>query len=270
MDVDMISFTGSTRVGAQMLQYAGQSNMKVVMAECGGKSPQIVFDDGVDLEAAAESIALSLLTNQGQICSVGSRLLAQRSIGKILTALITRHMDRIVMGDAADPSTTFGPLASGTQCGRVMQYIDGAIKGGASLVCGGKRARLDTGGFFVEPTVFSDVAPDAQIAQEEIFGPVLTVIPFDDEEEAIRLANGTKYGLIAYLWTSRLATAMRMVDGIRSGVIVNAGATQAEGPGHALSVEPYGQSGLGTEGGLAGMESYMRRQLAWINYPALR
>jgi acyl-CoA reductase-like NAD-dependent aldehyde dehydrogenase len=265
-DVDMLTFTGSTAVGKLMLQCSGQSNMKVIMAECGGKSPQIVFDDGVDLDAASESIAAFLLINQGQICSVGSRLLVQRSIEKTLVERITEKMKRVVIGDALDAKTTFGPLASARQCDRVMQYIETAQADGAQLVVGGRRAPSDSGGYFVEPTIFRDVSPAARIAQEEIFGPVLSVIPFDEEADAIRIANGTPYGLAAYVWTADLSTGMRMAKGLRSTVVINAAAGSDEGAGHAASFEPSGHSGIGTEGGIAGMESYMRRQLVWINH----
>jgi acyl-CoA reductase-like NAD-dependent aldehyde dehydrogenase len=265
-DVDMMTFTGSTEVGKLMMQYSGQSNMKVVMAECGGKSPQIVFNDGVDLDAASESIAGLLLTNQGQICSVGSRLLVQRSIEEAVLEKITARMKRIVMGDALDPKTTFGPLASAQQCTRVMRYIESAASDGAQLVAGGRRVMQETGGYFVEPTVFRKVSPTARIAREEIFGPVLSVIPFEDEAEAIRIANGTQYALAAYVWTANLSTGMRMAKGIRSTVLINAAAPAGEGAGHAASSEPAGQSGIGAESGLAGMESYMRRHLVMFNH----
>jgi acyl-CoA reductase-like NAD-dependent aldehyde dehydrogenase len=265
-DVDMVTFTGSTEVGKWMLQYAGQSNMKVVLTECGGKSPQIVFADGVDLDAASETIARFLLTNQGQICSVGSRLLVQRSIETVLLEKITARIGQVVMGNALDPKTTFGPVVSAKQCERVMQYIKSASSDGAQLVSGGHRVRQETGGYFVEPTVFRNVSPTARMAQEEIFGPVLAVIPFEDEAEAIHIANNTMYGLAAYVWTANLSTGIRMAKGIRSSVWVNAAAPVGEGPGHAFSFEPTGQSGLGTEGGLAGMESYLRRQLVWFSH----
>lgn len=266
MGVDMLTFTGSTDVGKRMLEYAARSNMKVVMAECGGKSPQIVFADGVDLDAAGEFIARSILTNQGQVCSAGSRVLVQRSIQSALLDKIVRRMRQVVMGDALDPRTTFGPLVSAKQCARVMQYIESASSGGVELVTGGHRALTHTGGHFVEPTVFGNVPSTAPIAQEEIFGPVLSVIPFDDEVAAINIANGTIYGLAAYVWTADLSRAMRVVKQIRCSVWVNASAPAGEGAGHAFSFEPVGQSGMGVEGGMAGMESYMRRQLVWVNH----
>lgn len=265
-DVDMVTFTGSTDVGRRMLQYAGQSNMKVVLAECGGKSPQIVFDDGIDVNSTADSIARLMLTNQGQICSVGSRLLVQRSLERKLLDRIADRFGEVAMGDALDPATTFGPIASAKQYRRVTQYIQGAAEEGAQLVIGGRRVLEETQGYFVEPTIFRNVSPHARLAQEEIFGPVLAVIPFDDEAEAIRIANGTKYGLAAYVWTARITTGMRMARGIRSSLRVNAIAPMGEGAGFAASHEPVGLSGVGIEGGLAGMESYLRRQRIWISH----
>lgn len=266
MDVDMITFTGSTAIGKLMLRYAGESNMKAVMTECGGKSPQILFADGVDLDAAAEQIADTLLVNQGQVCSVGSRLLVQRSIEQIVLDKVVARLRSIVMGNALDARTTFGPLASSKQRSQAMDYIEGAQRDGAELVVGGRRALPDSGGFFVEPTVFRSVSPTARIAQEEIFGPVLSVITFDDDAEALRISNGTIYGLAAYVWTARVSTAMRMMRGLRASVFINSAAQTGEGAGYAFSVEPHGQSGLGTEGGLAGIESYTRRHLAWFSH----
>lgn len=265
-DVDMMAFTGSTAVGKQMMKYSGDSNLKVVMVECGGKCPQIVFDDGVDLDAASESIARFLLTNQGQICSVGSRLLVQRSVESAMVEKITARLDQIVMGDASDPKTTFGPVASAHQHSRVMGYIESAQGDKAQLAAGGRAALADTGGFFIEPTLFRNVSPSARIAREEIFGPVLSVIPFDDEAEAIRIANSTIYGLGAYVWTTRMSTGMHLADGIRASVRVSAVAPKGEGSGYAASTEPAAQSGIGTESGMAGMESYMRRQRLWFNH----
>lgn len=265
-DVDMVAFTGSTAVGKQMLQYSGQSNMKVVLAECGGKAPHIVFADRLDLDTVAENIARMLVTNQGQICSVGSRLLVERSIESQLIERVIRRVGEVVVGAALDAKTTFGPLASEQQCARVMRYIKVGQADGATVVTGGSRTLADSGGYFVEPTIFRDVAPSARIAQEEIFGPVLSVIPFDDESEAISIANGTMYGLMAYVWTSDLSRAMRLMNGVRSGLFVNAVPPSGDGPGDAISWEPVGQSGVGTEGGLAGMETYMRRQFVWISH----
>jgi acyl-CoA reductase-like NAD-dependent aldehyde dehydrogenase len=266
MDVDMVAFTGSTTVGKLMLQYAGQSNLKVVVAECGGKSPQIVFADGVDLDAAAAAIGTNMLTNQGQICSVGSRLIVQREVESAMIDRIVSRFSKIVPGNAADAKTTFGPIASRTQYERVLGYIESARAEKIQLVTGGRSLLPESGGYFVEPTLFKNVAPTAKIAQEEIFGPVLSVIPFDTEEEALRIANGTRYGLMATVWTADLSRGLRMTRSIRSPVRVNAAPPSGEGAGHMSSFEPAGQSGVGVEGGLAGLESYQRRQLVAISY----
>jgi acyl-CoA reductase-like NAD-dependent aldehyde dehydrogenase len=147
-----------------------------------------------------------------------------------------------------------------------MNYIQTATSEGAQLVTGGRRALLDKGGYHVEPTLFRDVNPGSRIAQEEIFGPVLAVIPFEDEAQAIRIANGTMYGLVAYVWTSNLSTGLRMMKGIRSSIRINGAAPMGEGSGYAASYEPSGQSGVGIESGLRGIESYVRRQLVSFSH----
>lgn len=265
-DVAMLAFTGSTEVGKRMLQYAGQSNLKVVIAECGGKSPHIVFPDGVDLAAVAGAVAKMLLTNQGQICSVGSRLLVHQSIEREMIERIVSRIHDLVVGDACDPRTTFGPVASANQYERIMRYVESAAGDGAQLISGGRRLLPETEGYFVEPTIFR-TDPSARMSREEIFGPVLSIIPFRDEEEALHVANGTIYGLASYVWTANLSTGLRMARGLRSAVFVNAAPPIGEGAGHAFSVEPGSQSGIGTEGGVAGMESYLRRQLVWFSHP---
>ena len=265
-DVDMIAFTGSTGVGKMILQYAGQSNMKVVQAECGGKSPHIVFADCDDLDAVSDSIAKSLLVNQGQVCSVGSRLLIHHSVEDRVLERIALRFGEVVIGNALDGKTTFGPLVSEKQCNRVLKYIDGARSEGARLFSGGRRVRQESGGCFVEPTLFSGVSPGAQISQEEVFGPVLAAIPFRSEEEAISIANGTMYGLSAYVWTSNMSTGLRVADKIQSSVKLNAAVPTGEGPGYAVSSEPHKQSGFGAEGGMAGMETYLRRKRVWISH----
>lgn len=267
MDVNMLTFTGSTAVGKLMLQYAGQSNMKVVSAECGGKSPQIVFDDGVDLEAAANTIAGMMVMNQGQVCSLGSRLLVQDTIEETLVQKIVSRLEKIAAGDPQLPATVYGPLVSSTQLSKVLSYIDSANADGADLVYGGSRILEETGGYFLEPGIFVNVPADSRIAQEEIFGPVLSVLRFRDLDDAIRLANSTCYGLAAYAWTARLATGFKLANAIPTAVtMVNAAPPAGEGPGFAFSGEPFGLSGVGVEGGLAGLESYMRRQTLWFNH----
>ncbi len=267
-DVDMLAFTGSTAVGKLMLQYAGQSNLKPVHAECGGKSPQIVFSDYENLDNVADHVAQLILMNQGQLCVTGSRLLVQKEIEDTLIEKVAERLKRVVAGDPLNPEITFGPLANQRQMERVLGYISAGKESGADLVLGGNPMLQESGGFFVEPTLFTNVPPDATIAQEEIFGPVLSVTSFRHTEEAIRLANATPFGLATYVWTTNLTTGMRLSKAIRSGMVtINASTPMGEGSA-ALSLEPYGLSGVGVEHGLAGLHTYLRRQVAWFNYGA--
>ena len=265
--IDMITFTGSAAVGRLILQYAGASNMKVVSAECGGKSPHIVFDDGIDVEAAADSIARAICLNQGQVCSVGSRVLVQDSIEKRLVQKIIALLEDIRVGDPQLKETTYGPLVSETQMGKVLAHIKVGASAGAEMVYGGSRLLPESGGYYVEPTVFINVPERCNLAQEEIFGPVLSVLRFRNLEEAIRLAAGTPYGLAAYAWTTQLTVGFKLSNALQTGVtMVNAVPVTGEGPGYGFSGEPYGLSGVGVEGGVAGLETYMRRQTTWFNH----
>jgi acyl-CoA reductase-like NAD-dependent aldehyde dehydrogenase len=265
-DVDMISFTGSTEVGRLVAGYGAGSNLKVVSAECGGKSPHIVFADNDDLGGIATAIAHGLLLNQGQVCSMGSRLLVEERIADELVDRIATIVRGTTPGDALDPAVSFGPLASREQFDRVVDHIETGRASGATLVEGGHRY-ADRNGYFVPPTIFLDVPQDSRLAQEEIFGPVLSVIRFADADEAVRIAEGTCYGLAAYVWTQRLDNGFRLADRLQTGVtFVNAGLPSGEGPGYGFSGEPARLSGTGVEGGLAGLDSYLRRQTIWLNH----
>ncbi len=264
--VQMVAFTGSSAVGRRILQAAGGSNMKTVNAECGGKSAHIVFADCHDLDVAAASIAELITLNQGQVCSVGSRVLVERSIQARLVDRIVDCLARIRVGDPQCPDTSYGPIASRGQLDRVTSFIETAARDGATLACGGGRLLPDSGGFFIQPTVFVDVPPSARLAREEVFGPVLAVIPFDDAHEAVTLANATDYGLAAYVWTSSVQTAFRMTNALQTGVTVVYAAAGGEGAGDAFTAEPFGLSGVGSEGGLAGLQGYTRRQTMWFSF----
>lgn len=264
-DVDMLTFTGSTKVGHLMMQYAGQSNLKPVVAECGGKSASIIFDDGTDLATAAAGAAQMAITNQGQVCSIGTRLLVQEGAEVTVVEKVIEEMKKIVPGEASDSSKNYGPLVTKTQLEKVISYIDEAKENGADLLCGGQRILPESGGNYIEPAVFANVKPGSNLAQEEVFGPVLSVFTFKTVDEAITLANSTPYGLAAYGWTSDMATGMRLTSGVNSAItMINSPA--GEGPGHAYFGEPYGHSGVGVEGGIEGMKSFMRKNLSWFNY----
>ena len=219
MDVDMIAFTGSGAVGRLLMQYSGQSNLKRVSLELGGKSPQIVFADCPDLNAAAFHSAWGIFFNQGEVCTAASRLLVQEGIADAFLDKLLMIARRIVPGDPLAPETKFGAMVSAEQMDTALRYIEGASREGAALRLGGKRARVDSGGFFVEPTVFDAVAPDATLAREEVFGPVLAVTRFTDPDEALRLANDTVYGLAAGLWTRDLSLAHRAAREIKAGLV---------------------------------------------------
>lgn len=221
-DVDRISFTGSAATGRKIVE-ASIGNLKRVQLELGGKSPDVVFADA-DLDLAVPGAAMGVYTNSGQICVAGTRLLVQRSIHDEFAARLKEFSQTVSVGDPFDPQVKLGPLISSRQLQRVMEYIDIGGQEGAQLTTGGQRLGGDlAGGYFVEPTVFAGVNNDMRIAREEIFGPVVSLIPFDDAEDALRIANDTNFGLAGGVWTRSLSNAHKMVHGIKAGSVwVNA------------------------------------------------
>lgn len=219
MDVDMIAFTGSGSVGRLLMQYSGQSNLKRVSLELGGKSPQIVFADCPDLNAAAFNAAWGMFFNQGEVCTAASRLLVQAPIADAFVDSLLKIAKRIKPGDPLEPETRFGAMVSEEQMKTALRYIEGAGRDGAALRIGGNRARVESGGFFVEPTVFDGVSPDAALSREEVFGPVLAVTHFTDADQALKLANSTVYGLAAGVWTKDISLAHRAAREIKAGLV---------------------------------------------------
>lgn len=209
MDVDTLVFTGSTKIAKQLMVYAGESNMKRIWLEAGGKSPNIVFADAPDLQAAAEAAASAIAFNQGEVCTAGSRLLVERSIKDKFLPMVVEALKGWKPGNPLDPQTTVGALVDTQQMNTVLSYIEAGHKDGAKLLAGGKRTLEETGGTYVEPTIFDGVTNAMRIAQEEIFGPVLSVIAFDTAEEAVAIANDTPYGLAAGIWTSDISRPTR-------------------------------------------------------------
>ncbi|AOR72770.1 aldehyde dehydrogenase PuuC [Burkholderia stabilis] len=261
-DVDVLAFTGSTAVGKKFLEYAAQSNMKQVWLECGGKSPNLVFDDTDDLDLAARKACFGIFFNQGEVCSANSRLLVQRSIHDEFVDRLISHAAAFMPGDPLDPSSGMGAIVDEQQHRRVREWIARG-RDSATLAIGGGAPRVDGKGYFIEPTIFIDVKHDDAIAREEIFGPVLSVMAFDTEDEAVRLANDSIYGLAASLWTGSLSRAHRVSGRLRAGTV-------SVNTVDALSAQtPFGgfrQSGFGRDLSLHAIDKYTGLKTTWISY----
>jgi 4-guanidinobutyraldehyde dehydrogenase / NAD-dependent aldehyde dehydrogenase len=261
MDVDLVAFTGSTEVGKLFLRYSGESNMKRLALECGGKSPHIVMQDCGDLDAAAEAAAWGVFYNQGEVCNAGSRLLVHESLKDDLLERIVRVAETIRPGDPLDPETRMGAIVDRTQLERVLGYIEAGRDQGADLHLGGGQVLEESGGYFVEPTIFDAVSNEMRIAREEIFGPVLATIPFGDEQEAIAIANDTVYGLAAAVWTNDVSRAHRVSRALRAGVVwVNCF-------DRGDITAPFGgfkQSGFGRDKSIHALEKYTDLKTIWI------
>ena len=217
-DIDMVSFTGSTEVGRLFLQYAAQSNMKGIVLECGGKSPQVIFPDVYSLEEIADDVLSAAFWNMGENCSCGSRLIVHKSIKDELLAVLKKRLADWQVGDPQDPDTTVGPMVEKVHFDKVCGYIETAKQEGAELVQGGRV--IESGaGMCIEPTIFDGVTPAMTLFKEEVFGPVLAITTFDSDEEAIALANDTEYGLAASLYTADIRRAHKVSRAIRAGTV---------------------------------------------------
>jgi gamma-glutamyl-gamma-aminobutyraldehyde dehydrogenase/4-guanidinobutyraldehyde dehydrogenase/NAD-dependent aldehyde dehydrogenase len=261
MDVDAIAFTGSTEIGKLFLKYAGESNLKLVSVECGGKSPNIVFADCPDLDAAARAAAEGIFFNQGEVCSAGSRLLVDRRVREDFLAKVAAHARTMAPGDPLDPATRLGAMVSKEHMQRVLGFISEGGGSGARNILGGRQVRQETGGYYIEPTIFADVDPASRLAQEEVFGPVLASFTFGSVDEAIALANNTRYGLGAGVWTSNLNVAHRLSRTLRAGSVwINCYDT-------GDTTVPFGgfkQSGTGRDKSLHALLKYTQLKTTWI------
>uniref|UniRef100_UPI00117B3C54 aldehyde dehydrogenase family protein n=3 Tax=Pseudomonas TaxID=286 RepID=UPI00117B3C54 len=258
--VDRIAFTGSTQTGRSIIQ-ASTVNIKKLQLELGGKSADIIFKDA-NLEKAVPGAAMGVFANSGQICFAGTRVLVQRSVVDEFSERLMGIMDTLRVGRSLDIQSNMGPIISQRQLDSVMSYIKIGQDEGAELLCGGKRLGGDLeGGYFVEPTVFTNVNNQMRIAREEIFGPVLSILPFDDEEEALTIANDSDYGLGGAVWTQDISKALRVVNGVKTGTMwVNC-------YGYIDPLVGFGgtkMSGYGAKGSAAHLDTYLYSKTVYI------
>ncbi|WP_029010625.1 aldehyde dehydrogenase [Azospirillum halopraeferens] len=260
-DVDGVFFTGSTETGKLFLQYSGQSNMKRVGLECGGKTPHIVLDGCGDPEAAADAAASGIFFNQGQMCTAGSRLILHRAVRDRVMERLLGHAAAYQPGDPLDPATRMGAMVDETHTMRVLGYIHVGREEGAALLTGGERVRRETGGCYVQPTVFDGVDNTMRIAREEIFGPVLAVITVDSAEEAVAVANDSPFGLAAAVWSDDVNTVHRVARSLRAGVVyVNC----FDADDITTPFGGFKQSGIGRDKSLHALDKYTELKTTWM------
>lgn len=261
MDVDGLFFTGSTMVGKFFMEYAAKSNLKKIGLELGGKSPNIILSSYRDTAHAARKSAAAAWFNQGEMCTCPSRLIVERSIHEEVVEVLKAQAKRFAPGDPLDPDTSMGAMVDARHTDRVMSFVDIARAGGADVAIGGNRARAGTGGCYIEPTIFDNVRTDMRVAQEEIFGPMLCVIPVDSPEEAIKVANDSPYGLASAVWTDDLSLAHKVSSKIRAGMVY---VNDYDCDDMTTPFGGYKQSGIGRDKSLHALDKYVELKSTWI------
>lgn len=262
MDVDGLFFTGSTQVGKYFMEYSAQSNLKKLGLELGGKSPNIILASYRDTEHAARTSANSAFFNQGEMCTCPSRLIVEKSIHEQVVETLIEVAKNYAPGDPLDPDTNMGALVDNRHADRVMGFVDSARDEGADIVTGGQRARADSGGCYVEPTIFDNVKNSMTVAQQEIFGPMVSVIPVENVDEAVKVANDTCYGLASAVWTDDLTTAHKVSRAIRAGMVyVNC----YDSDDMTVPFGGFKESGIGRDKSLHAFDKYTELKTTWIN-----
>ena len=262
MDIDGQTFTGSTPVGKQLMTYAGQSNLKRTFLELGGKSPNIVFADA-DLDAAASMAATAVFYNSGQTCTAGTRLLVEESIHDEFMHKVIAATSEWIPGDPLDPKTTMGPLIDESQCNTTREYIDIGIQEGAQCVSGGDRVLIDSGGYYHQPTIFTGVDNQMRIAREEVFGPVMSVIPFKTQKQAIEIANDSIFGLAGAVWSKDISKALTVAQEVIVGTM---GVNNYFGGDITVPFGGFKQSGNGRDKSMHAFDDYTELKTTWIEY----
>lgn len=262
MDIDGLTFTGSTPVGKLLMEYSGQSNLKRTFLELGGKSPNIVFADA-NLEKAAAMAAVAVFYNGGQTCTAGTRLIVEERIQDEFLERVVEQAGNWMPGDPLDPATAMGPMIDQAQYDTVAEYVEIGCNEGAKLLFGGQRTLSDTGGHYHEPSIFAGVNNAMRIAQEEIFGPVLSVIPFKTADEAIQIANDSIYGLAGAVWSNNIHTAHKVAEAVRVGTM---GINNYFGGDITVPFGGFKQSGNGRDKSIHAFHDYTELKTTWIEF----
>ena len=261
MDVDVLTFTGSGNTGRQLLEYSAQSNMKRIYQELGGKSPNIIFADTENLEEAAKVSTMGIFRNSGEVCVAGSRLLVEDKIHNEFLKLVSEYSQKLKIGDPLEIENDVGAINSLSQLQSDLGFVEKAKSEGGNIEIGGNRILESSGGFYMEPTIISSVKQDTEVFQSEVFGPILTVTAFSNEDEAIKLANGTAFGLASGIWTSNLSRAHKMVKKIKAGtVFVNT----YGGSDNTIPLTGVKQSGNGSDKSLHALDKFTDLKSVWM------